>query len=134
LDFTPIDYASKSIVNLVCQENTIGETFHICNPEQVVYYSMIDMINNFGYKVELVGETEYEKWLFDSNIDKNQEGLELAIAQLDGDGVKNSSYRFACPNTIKYLDRECFKFAQIDQEFINRMLSYVIEIKYFPKP
>lgn len=134
LDFTPIDYASKAIVYLACQHNTIGQTFHICNPEQVLYPSMIEMINNFGYKVELVDQSEYEKWLFDKNIDKNQEGLELAIAQLDGDGVKDSDYRFACPNTMKYLDFSYSKYTNINQEFIDKMLEHAIKVEYFPEP
>lgn len=134
LDFTPIDYASKAIVYLVYREDTIGETFHICNPGQVPYNSVIDMINNFGYKIDLIDENEYEKWLFDNSISKNQEGLELAMAQLDGDGVKNSYYKFACPNTIKYLDSEYLKYTQINQEFISKMLSYAIKIGYFPEP
>lgn len=134
LDFTAIDYASKAIVYLACLDNTIGETFHICNPNQISYSSVINMINNYGYKVELLDQAEYEKWLFDRNINKNQEGLELAIAQLDGDGVKDSHYRFACPNTMKYLDSSYLKYAETNQDFIDKMLNYAIKIGYFPKP
>lgn len=133
LDFTPIDYASKVVVALASKEGTVGETFHICNPEQILYSSVVDMINNFGYKVELIDNAEYEKYLFDNSIDKDKEGVELAIAQLDGDGVDDWSYRFACPNTIKHADEECFDYTLIDQEFINRMLKHGIEVGYFPK-
>lgn len=133
LDFTPINYASKAIVELVRLNNNIGETFHICNPEQILYSSVVEMINNHGYKIELLDQAEYEKWLFDSSIDKSQEGLELAIAQLDGDGVKDSDYRFGCPNTVKYLSSAPFKCAEVNQEFINKMINYAVEIEYFPQ-
>lgn len=91
------------------------------------------MINNFGYKIELIDQIEYEKWLFNKNIKKTQEGLELAIAQLDGDGVKDSCYRFACPNAIKYLNYKSVKCPQVDQDFIDKMISYAIKVEYFPK-
>ena len=71
--------------------------------------------------------------LTNKNIKKTQEGLELAIAQLDGDGVKNSCYRFACPNTIKYLNSASVKCTQVDQDFIDKMISYAIKVEYFPK-
>jgi thioester reductase-like protein len=132
LDFTPIDYASKVIVDLIYQQNSIGETFHICNPEQILYSSMIDMICEFGYDVELIDQIEYEEYLFDENQYKNPEGIELAIAQLDGDGVKDSCYRFSCSNTKKYLDPAYFQYTQIDQNFIDNMLKYGIEAGYFP--
>lgn len=134
LDFTPIDYASKAVVDLVCKDTTIGETFHICNPDQLLYSSMIDMIKNFGYKIELVDETEYTEWLFNNNIHKNQEGLELAIAQLEGDGVKDSDYRFACANTMKFLDPSLSKYRKIVQDFINKMIKHAIKVDYFPQP
>lgn len=134
LDFTPIDYASKSIVELVCKNNTVGETFHICNPDQVLYTSMIDMIKRFGYEIELMDEAEYREWLFNTKIDKNQEGLELAIAQLEGDSVKDSDYCFACGNTMNYLDSSLSKFRNIDQGFMNKMLNHAIKVGYFPQP
>lgn len=134
LDFTPINYASKAIIDLVCKNNTVGETFHICNPDQLLYSSMIEMITNFGYKLELLDENEYKEWLFNSKIHKNQEGLELAIGQLEGDGVKDSDYRFACANTMRFIDPSFSKYRQIVQDFINKMLTHGIEVGYFPKP
>lgn len=134
LDFTPIDYASKAIVDLVCKKDTVGETFHICNPNQVLYNSMIDMIRNFGYKIDLIHETDYREWLFNADITKDQEGLELAIAQLEGDGVKDSDYRFACKNTMKHLDSSLSKYRKIDQSFINKMIRHAIKVGYFPQP
>jgi amino acid adenylation domain-containing protein/thioester reductase-like protein len=134
LDFTPIDYASKAIVNLVCKKDTVGETFHICNPNQIIYSTIVEMINKFGYNIEIINQDEYEDYLFDNKISKDKEGVELAIAQLEGDGVKDSCYRFACPNLIKHIDDDFFKYTQVDQQFINNMLSYGIEVGYFPKP
>ncbi|HEX9063443.1 MAG TPA: SDR family oxidoreductase, partial [Clostridia bacterium] len=134
LDLTPIDYASKTIVYLACRCDTIGETFHICNPDQILYSSFIDTINNFGYRVELIDQTDYEKWLLDSSINKNQEGLELAMAQLEGSDIRDSGYRFACSNTIKYMDSSYLKLTRINQDFVNKMLDYAVKVGYFPGP
>ena len=84
------------------------------------------------YDVTLLDQSEYEKWLFDTSCQKSQEGLELAIAQLDGDGVRDANHKFACPNTVKYLQSASFRCPEANQEFIDKMIDYAVEIEYFP--
>ena len=91
------------------------------------------MIKNLGYNIDLLEQSEYEKWLFDATIEKSQEGLELAIAQLDGDGVRDANHRFGCPNTIKYLQSASFKCTEVNQDFIDKMINYAVKIGYFPE-
>ncbi|MNW67738.1 hypothetical protein D3C74_463740 [compost metagenome] len=60
--------------------------------------------------------------------------MELAMAQLEGDGAKNSAFRFACPQTIEFLKDSGVECHVPDKEFFTRMLDHAVSIGYFPKP
>ncbi|ODP29730.1 Plipastatin synthase subunit [Paenibacillus nuruki] len=132
MDFTPIDYAGRSIIHLALQPDTAGQMFHICNPQQVHYDDLIAMIQTFGYSIDVLPAKEYAEWLLDSSIEKQADALLLAMGQLDGDGAKDSPYRLANPETAKLLEQQEVFCPKPDYEFISAMLSYASSIGYFP--
>lgn len=134
MDFTPIDYAGRSIVHLALQPDTAGRIFHICNPQQLLYSDLIGLINDAGYPVELLRQDAYHNWLLDSSISKPAEAMQLAMAQLEGDGARQSPYRLANPLTAERLEQDGISCALPDLTFIQAMLSYAAGIGYFPEP
>lgn len=134
VDITPIDYAGEAIISLALHQGTVGRMFHICNPVQVPYVDMIENFREYGYYIELMDIRDYESWLLDSSQPKDASGLELAMAQLEGDGAKNSPYRYTCPQTIEYLRGSNVTCQQMDRSFFTRMIQYAISIGYFEQP
>ncbi|MEC0230608.1 non-ribosomal peptide synthetase family protein [Paenibacillus alba] len=134
VDLTPIDYASSSIVELVLKQDAIGHMFHICNPNPIPYSKLIQYVNEMGYQVETMPFDTYTRWLLDPNYVKNQEALALAMAQLEGDGAKDSEFQYGCELTLSYLGDSDFKCAASDFVFIQKLISYAVHIGYFPVP
>lgn len=134
VDFTPIDYAGKSIVHLALRPDTAGRLFHICNPEPVRYERMIGMLGALGYLVETLDFADYTNWLFDSAVPKDPEAVKLAIAQLEGDGAKDSDYRYGCPATSSFLEATDIRCAPADESYLRRMIEHAVSIGYFPAP
>lgn len=132
VDFTPINYASEAIVHLALRQDTAGRVFHICNPEPIRYDELIRSVNRAGYEVETLPFADYTRWLFDASISKEPEALQLAIAQLEGDGAKDSAYVYACPVTTAYVEPAGISCAKTDDRFISVMLDYAVQIGYFP--
>lgn len=133
VDFTPINYASQAIVHLALRQDTAGRVFHICNPEPISYDDLIRSVNRAGYDVETLPFAEYTNWLFDGSVSKDPEALQLAIAQLEGDGAKDSAYVYASPVTTAYVEPAGITCAKTDDRFISKMLEHAVEIGYFPK-
>lgn len=134
VDITPIDYAGKAVVALALQAHTAGALFHVCNPSQIGYDDMIQSIQDYGYRIELLDWPDYESWVLDHRQPKDRTGLELAMAQLEGDGAKNSAFRFTCPHTLEFLADSNVQCQVPDKAFFERMLDYAVSIEYFPKP
>jgi thioester reductase-like protein len=131
VDLTPIDYASKSIVHLALRPDTAGRVFHICNPEQITYSQLVDMIRSCGFAIETLDKETYAEWLLDKDTCKDPEGVKLAIAGLEGDGAKDSNYRYGCAATSALVEEANIRCAAPDKSFIEKMLTYGTEIGYF---
>ena len=91
MDFTMVDYASKSITTIAMLDESIGGVYNICNPMNISYKEFIQAVKDFGYNIKLLPQQEYVDYLY-SDQPKDKEGLELAMAGLEGDGAKHPSY------------------------------------------
>ncbi|WP_442602267.1 non-ribosomal peptide synthetase family protein [Paenibacillus sp. KN14-4R] len=132
VDFTPIDYASKSIIHFVMRKDTIGRLLHIVNPEPILYASFIDMIRACGYEVETMKFSRYMNWVLDKNNKQSAEALQLAMAQLEGDGAKDSKYRYGCAEASQMLEDTGVQCPPADLAFIRKMIEHAVEVGYFP--
>ncbi|MNJ63773.1 Linear gramicidin synthase subunit D [compost metagenome] len=134
VDITPIDYAGEAVAALMLQNQTVGRMFHICNPVQISYEDMIEQFRGYGYYISLMDWPEYETWLLDALQPKDQQGMELAMAQLEGDGAKNSVYRYVCPQTLQYLEGTGVSCAIPDRFFFKRLIDHAVAVQYFDRP
>lgn len=134
VDITPIDYAGEAIATLLLLDRTAGRMFHICNPVQISYEDMIDQFRDYGYYISLLDWPEYEAWLLDSSQPKDQKGTGLAMAQLEGDGAKNSVYRFSCPQTLEYIRAAGITCAAPDRFLFKKLIDHAVKVGYFNPP
>lgn len=133
MDFTMVDYASKSITTIAMSDESIGGVYNICNPMNISYKQFIQAVNDFGYDIKLLPKQEYVDYVYsDQPMDK--EGLELAMAGLEGDGAKDSPLIYVCPNTLSILNSNGVKVPSLDKTFIYRMLEHAVRIGYFNRP
>lgn len=134
MDVTPVNYAGASIAALALAEETVGGLFHICNPVQVSFEDLVGYFQAYGYEIGFMEMREYETWLLDSGTAKDEEGLRLAMTQLEGDGAKHSQWIFSCDRTIHYLYETDVICKVPDGEFFGKLIAHAIEAGYFPAP
>ena len=133
MDFTMVDYASRAVLGLVADDRSVGGIFHLCNPKNMRYEALMESLVSYGYTIDLLSPAEFESWLY-SNEPKDKEGLELAIAGLEGDGAKNSPIIYACPEATKVLHPKGIHCPAPDEAFIHRMLNHAVRSGYLPEP
>ncbi|MBU8881309.1 amino acid adenylation domain-containing protein [Bacillus sp. FJAT-29790] len=133
MDFIMVDYASKAITTVAMSDDSIGGVYNICNPKSVSYKEFIQVLRDYGYGINLLSQEEYINYLY-SDIEKNKEGLELAMAGLEGDGAKDSPLTFLCPNTLELLIANGVEIPVSDKAFIGRMLQRAIKEGYLKEP
>ncbi|MBE3648088.1 non-ribosomal peptide synthetase family protein [Paenibacillus polymyxa] len=131
-DFTPIDYASRAIVELSVKQKSANRIFHICNPNPLPYDELIAMVNQLGYAVETLPFDDYSAWLLNPSSGIQEDALHLAMGQLEGDGAKDSAYRYGCSVTTALLEQAGVQCPVTNLEFIRNMIQHAVEIGYFP--
>ncbi len=134
VDLTPVDFASEALVALARQQETIGRIFHLVNPRQILFTEFVAHLRELGYPIELMEPAAYEAMLFSPEQKIEGEVLQLAMAQLEGDGVKDSPYRFGCRETAHFLEPLAVRCPAPDRELIATLLEYARNIGYVPNP
>lgn len=132
VDLTPVDYASEALIALAFQNNTIGGTFHLVNPEQITFAELVDFLKELGYHITMLKPEDYQEWLLTEGVEMDEETAQLAMAQLEGDGVKDSPYKFGCARTVEALSGAAVRCARPDKRLVYLLLAYAIEVGCFP--
>lgn len=132
MDFTMVDYASSLITNIALSNDTIGGIYNICNTTLISFKDVLQHFRKFGYTIELVDEQEFINFLYDDSK-KDAEGLALAMAGLEGDGAKNSSLLYACPQSELFMTQNQLVCPKPDETFFEHMIQQAIQQHYFPE-
>jgi len=132
VDFTPIDFASKSIVSYLQDPKIVGETLHICHPHQVEFEHFIKLIEGCGYNLEMVPLSEYVN--IGLELAKgNEEIAELIASQVAGDGAQQSEIVMGTRRTNEWIKKKELIVPAINKEFIQLLLAHGEKVGYFPK-
>lgn len=132
IDFTPIDFASKSIVTYVQDSQIAGETLHICHPHQIEFEHFIKLVGECGYNLEIVPLSQYiNKGLM---LAKEDEVIaELIASQVAGDGAQQSEIVMGTRRTNEWIKKKELVVPAINKEFIQQLLAHGEKVGYFPK-
>ncbi|MBE1556834.1 non-ribosomal peptide synthetase [Sporosarcina limicola] len=135
LDLTPIDYCSQALVKLAIQKESIGETFHLCNPKHLTLEGLAHLLQSFGYSLTLLKPEKFNEFLFSENrpID-HEKALELIIAQQEGSAVAGKIVRIDSQKTNLALDKLGVNCPEPNRNFIYLILKNAIERGFIPMP
>ncbi|WP_439020728.1 amino acid adenylation domain-containing protein [Bacillus thuringiensis] len=132
IDFTPIDFASKSIVAYLQDPKVVGEMLHICHPNQIEFEHFIQLIEECGYNLEMVSLSQY----IDTGLKLAKEDeviAELIASQVAGDGAQQSEIVMGTRRTNEWIKKKELVVPAINKEFIQQLLAHGERVGYFPK-
>nr|WP_255446707.1 non-ribosomal peptide synthetase [Bacillus sp. SH5-2] len=132
IDFTPIDFASKSIVAYLQDPKVVGETLHICHPNQIEFEHFIQLIEECGYNLEMVSLSQY----IDTGLKLAKEDeviAELIASQVAGDGAQQSEIVMGTRRTNEWIKKKELVVPAINKEFIQQLLAHGERVGYFSK-
>jgi len=129
VDITPVNFAASFMVDLM-KQRTLGQIYHICNPIQERYEVLIDALTAQGYAIDLVPLKEFETWVLKEGNKVSVEGVQLAMALLDGDGVRTSPYRYSSEASFGKMRSE-LTLPGVD-ELVSKLVAHAVDRGYFP--
>jgi amino acid adenylation domain-containing protein/thioester reductase-like protein len=141
LNMTPIDYACKAIVYLSRQPKSLGQAFHIINPEPLSWKKLIEEVINLGYIIQLLPHEEWQEKLI--KLDSDSDNALIPMRSLfTGKSKTQMTYletflsagrAFSCQKTIEILQETSIICPRIDNNLLKAYFSYFVQ-NGFPVP
>jgi thioester reductase-like protein len=158
-DLTPVDYVSRAIVHLSLSPQSLGQVFHLVNPQPVHARDLADWVRSFGYPVEAV---PYERWraqlvklakgspdnaahslapLFSVRL--SEDAPEAGLRQddtLDGLGTvivsqyARMSVRFDASNALAALSSTAIECPPVDSDLLHTYLALFVRRGFLQPP
>ena len=124
LEFTPIDETAKAIVKLLTIPNLQNSIFHIFSNKLISIDLLLKVFEKYGLKCDF---TNYDKFLHDLHLQKNEKILQYIISDLNDSKKLNYESGIIVDNEItnEFLDFVGFKWSNIDEQYLTRFFDKV---------
>jgi thioester reductase-like protein len=141
LDFSPVDYVSRSIVDLSRRPSSLGRAFHLQNPRSIHLETFGSILRSFGYDI---GTVRYWDWV--ARIEARREGPLYPLLPFLGQRWRpdDLSYvelaqhahrpRLQCAETVLALAPGGIECPALDAALIGRYLSYLTATGFVARP
>ena len=133
LELTPVDLCAEAIIKTVNSDHNFS-VLHIFNTNFVECKKLIEYINNFGYSVKAVSNSEFSSYvttyLNNDNFRNNIAGIITDLNKYKTlDYTSNIEIQGSTSNSL--LHSLNFKWPVLDEIYFEKYLEFFKEINYF---
>ncbi len=123
-EFTPVDYCSKFIVNLLKNQNYNLNIYHLFNNNYINCIKLVDILRKLDIPLKCVSLQEFKEVLSNSNT--NYFGITAYLKNIDNfNGLKLHNEQ-----TNSILKTFNLEWPEIDLKYISKVLNYIQEHNY----
>lgn len=124
LEFTPIDETASAIIKLLMIPNLENSIFHIFSNKLISIDLLLKVFEKYGLKCDF---TNYDKFLHDLHLQKNEKILQYIISDLNDSKKLDYTSGIIVDNTItnEFLNFVDFKWSKIDENYLTRFFDKV---------
>lgn len=128
LDFTPVDYCAKAIVEVLLTDAAEGRVFHLFNHNTVAMSDFIRMLGSLGATITTLSTFEFKQLVEGIASDKDRKKL-LAGLVTDFDQDKtlhySSSIKVDSDYTQQYLNHLGFEWPSVTVEYLQKLVIHM---------
>jgi amino acid adenylation domain-containing protein/thioester reductase-like protein len=135
IDMTPVDYVSRAIVHISLQEESLGKTFHLLNPNSFSWKELINYILSLGFSITPISYNEwYEQLTYYAQLSSDQ-NLHFCVNLLSEENLsQDNQLSFDCKNTLLALTDTDIICPQANIELFNKYFSYLTDSGFLDFP
>lgn len=129
LEFTPVDFCSRAVVELLKFKEADGRVFHLINHKVVnIREVFINFLGNLGIKFNIFENCslkDYTNCL--SKYSNSQDAIGFINNEVNTENVFSKTRRVFVDSklTIEYLRQINFEWPEIDAEYIEKLINYM---------
>lgn len=133
IEFTPIDYCAKGIINIIKVNQTNGLVFHMFNHKKIRAIELVSYLRMLNMPIEILPDREYDSHIAQLSLTKKgKEIISGLISDLSNKKSLNGGKAIAVDSkfTISYLKQIGFKWPEIDVEYLTKVVNYMQEVGF----
>ncbi|MBW4575233.1 MAG: amino acid adenylation domain-containing protein [Aphanothece sp. CMT-3BRIN-NPC111] len=139
VNIMPVDYVSQAIVHLSKQQESLGKTFHLVNPNPAQWNEFVSWICTFGYPLQQISENEWQTELLKvaerSPSNALYPLLPVVSQKVSEEPTSNSAeLKFDCQNTLNGLAGTSIVCPPVNVELLRTYFSYLIDNSFLHTP
>ena len=123
LEFTPVDYAAKSVVKILTHKTDTNRIFHLNNPKTVSVSRCLRVLSRLGYNVDVLSEKDFINRIDELLKDKHTNTLlKIIIDDFDENTHINYNTEMIVNSnfTVRYLRKCFFRWPRITNKYLAR--------------
>lgn len=128
LEFTPVDYCAKAIVQLTQSNNTGMPVFHVFNHKTINAGKMLQLFEGLGVRIKAVSQESFDSLLL--SISTTNFGKEILSGIISNLNINDSigfvsNIQVDSSQTNKYLRDIGFEWPDIQGEYLSKVLEHM---------
>ncbi len=134
-EFTPIDLCSRVIVELMKTKESVGRVFHVYNQNQVKLAELLPVLAKMGLEIDVIDELSIDEYVRtfakdQDKLEKLQGLMHLYQLKVDPSSEYRSGVTIDSTITVEYLRQIGFEWPGIDQEYLVKVVEYMMEVEF----
>jgi thioester reductase-like protein len=133
MDMTPVDYVARAIVYLSRQQESLGQVFHLLNPQPITWSSIMDSVIELGYPLH---KLPFDAWVeaIEDYGDPATNPLQPLLPFLNLDfaarmfGVSAAAYQaLGTEATVRALEGSGIRCAPVDRALVRTYIQRFVD-------
>ncbi len=133
IEFTPVDYAARAIVNIAETNESENRIFHIFNNKMLSISQLLKMLKSINIAIKPLNRAQIEKLFMEELKSKNKRNpLQGMLVYLNetGDLAHGASLDIKADFTVDYLAKAGFDWPIIDKFYLSKVLGYMKSVSF----
>lgn len=129
IEFSPVDYCAKGIVEMIRTYEATGNVYHMYNYKTISLNNMVRILESMGYVLRILDASLFDQYIKNIAHAGETEILHGLITDLslNKDLNYNSTIELDCQITIKQLLELGFDWPDIDTEYFKLIFTYMLK-------
>ncbi len=132
-EFTPVDYCSKAIMQLISAKEVENEIFHLFNYKQIrIRYLFLELMRPLGYNFKILQNCSFKEFInYISKYQDNDSEIMYLVSNFN-ENVFSEKYKVRIEYAITeaFLQQIRFEWPDINLEYIIKSLDYMRNVGY----
>lgn len=134
VEFTPVDYCSKAIIEILKRDEVPRRVFHVFNHNTIKVQNILNMFEDLGYRISAVSINKFREYIMNVVLKDKEKQVYLAGIINDLNFEKGLDYQTPIvvdsKITQKYLKDIGFEWPIVDFEYIRKVIQYIEKVEY----